>query len=282
MYGSKAPPPLRFQYKDGGSSIYYSFTVGDEAQPETAIFFYGGTGCASWKSVMPDYVNGLTINARIFVLNKRFVPDRSIGFFDCGLDFHGANNPDQWVADYSEFITSKIRLNKPENVVLVGVSEGVFPALTIAGQLPEITHLAIIGAGGYTIRKSLTTLHQKGTFKFDVSKGWKKISKAPHSNEKKWLNNTYNWWSSVMDLDPLPDFLKLDLPILVGFGEQDTMVAVESAYFLKSEFDKARKNNLILKTYPGVNHRLYGNGISYRKEYFAELSRLIQTSKSAN
>ncbi len=231
---------------------------------------------------MPDYVSGLTINARIFVLNKRFVPDRSIGFFDCGLDFHVANTPDQWAADYSEFISSQLRVYTPENVVLVGVSEGVFPALTIAGQLPEITHLAIIGAGGYTIRKSLTMLQQKGTFEFNVDKGWSKITTAPHSYDKKWLSNTYRWWSDVMDLDPLQDFLKLDVPILVGFGEQDTMVPVESAYFLKSEFEKARKNNLILKTYPGANHRLYGNGTSYRQAYFAELSHLIQTSKSSD
>ncbi len=97
MYGNEAPPPLSFQYRDGGSSIYYSFTVGDASQPDTAVFFYGGTGCHSWKSVMPGYVNGLTVSTRVFVLNKRFVPDRSIGLLDCGREFHLANNPNQWV-----------------------------------------------------------------------------------------------------------------------------------------------------------------------------------------
>lgn len=166
MYGSEAPPPQTFQYKDGGSSIYYSFTVGDASQPDTAVFFYGATGCPSWKSVMPGYVRGLTVTARIFVLNKRFVSDRSTGLFDCGRDFNLANSPGRWVADYSEFITAQISsiTPKPRNVVLVGVSEGALPAAQIDGLLPEVTHLAIIGSGGYSMRKSLATLKQKGPF----------------------------------------------------------------------------------------------------------------------
>jgi pimeloyl-ACP methyl ester carboxylesterase len=166
MYSSEAPPPLTFQYKDGGSSIYYAFSVGDAPQPDTAVFFYGATGCPSWKSVMPGYVSGFTGAARVFVLNKRFVPDRSTGLFDCGQEFHLANNPEQWVADYSEFIAAQISsiTPKPRNVVLVGVSEGALPAAKIAGLLPAVTHLAIIGSGGYSMRKSLATLKQRVPF----------------------------------------------------------------------------------------------------------------------
>lgn len=279
MYGSNASPPLVFQFKDGGASIYYSFTVGNLTQPDTAIFFYGGTGCPSWKSVMPDYVSGLTVNAQVFVLNKRFVSDCSLGFFDCGEEFHLTNNPDQWIADYSEFIKSQIRITQPKNVVLVGVSEGVWTATRVADLLPQITHLAVIGAGGYTMRKSLTTLNEKGTFRFNVEKGWAKIINDPRSIDKKWLSNTYRWWYDVMDIDPLQDFLKLNIPILVGIGKQDTMVPVESAYFLKSKFDEAGKTNLTLKVYPSADHRLKGNGVSYRNDYFVSLSNLIMASE---
>ena len=278
MYGSEAPPPLSFQYKDGGSSIYYSFTVGNASQPDTAVFFYGATGCPSWKSVMPGYVNGLTVSAHVFVLNKRFVPDRSIGLLDCGREFHLANNPDQWVADYSEFIAAQLGINAPKfkNVVLVGVSEGALPATKVAGLSPAITHLAIIGSGGDSMRKSLATLMQSGAILFDVESGWKKISADPRSIEKDWYGNPYRWWSDVMDLDPLPDFLKLNIPIIVGIGEKDESVPVESALFLESKFKEAGKNNLILKVYPESDHRLDGNGISHRNEFFAELSRLLQ------
>ena len=278
MYGSEAPPPLSFQYKDGGSSTYYSFNVGDASQSDTLIFFYGATGCPSWKSVMPGYVSGLTVNARVFVLNKRFVPDRSTGLFDCGRDFNLANNPDRWVADYSEFIAAQISAvaPKPKNVVLVGVSEGALPATKIAGVSPAITHLAIIGSGGYSMRKSLATLRQRGAIQFDVNSGWEKIAADPRSIEKDWYGNPYRWWADIIDIDPLPDFLKLNIPILVGIGEQDESVPVESAHFLETKFKEAGKGNLIVRVYPGADHRLSGNGLSYRSEFFTELSRLFQ------
>lgn len=280
MYSSEAPPPQAFQYKDGGSSVYYAFSVGDAPQPDTAVFFYGATGCPSWKSVMPGYVSGFTVAARIFALNKRWVPDRSTGLFDCGRDFHLANNPGRWVADYSEFIAAQISAitPKPRNVVLVGVSEGALPAAKIAGLLPEITHLAIIGSGGYSMRKSLATLKQREAIRFDVDSGWKKIAADPRSIENNWYGNPHRWWSDIMDIEPLPDFLKLNIPIVVGIGEQDESVPVESARFLASQFEQAGKRNLILKVYPGADHRLHGNGVSHRSDFFAELSRLLQAT----
>lgn len=278
MYSSEAPQPLSFQYKDGGLSTYYSFIVGDASHADTVVFFYGATGCPSWKSVMPGYVNGLTVNARVFVLNKRFVSDRSMGLFDCGRDFHLANNPIQWVSDYSEFIAAQIGsvTPKPKNVVLVGVSEGALPATKIAGLSPAITHLAIIGSGGYSMRKSLATLGQRGAIQFDVNSGWEKIAADPRSIEKNWYGNRYRWWSDIMDLDPLPDFLNLNIPILIGIGERDESVPVESAHFLETKFKEAGKDNLIVRVYPGADHRLSGNGVSYRTDFFAELGRLLQ------
>ncbi len=277
MYGSEAPEPSAFQYRDGGSSIYYSFVVGDIARRDTAIFFYGATGCPSWKSVMPGYVDGLTVDAQVFVLNKRFVSDRSTGFFDCGRDFDLANNPRQWVADYSEFIAAQLASisPRPRNVVLVGVSEGALPAARVAGAFPGITHLAIIGSGGYSMRQSLRTLKDKGATGFDIESGWEKISAKPHSIDDDWYGNPYRWWADILDIDPLADLLRLDIPILVGIGEQDQSVPVESAMFLQTKFREMGKRNLVLEIYPGADHRLNGDGISYRDDFFARLSLLL-------
>lgn len=273
-YGSEAPPPLSFHYKDGGSSIYYTFTVGDASQVHTLLFFYGATGCPSWKSVMPGYVSGLTVNARVFVLNKRFVSDRSTGLFGCDQEFHLANNPEQWIADYSEFIATQIGsvAPKPRNVVLVGVSEGALTATKVAGLSPAVTHLAIIGSGGYSMRKSLSALRQKGVIWFDVNSGLEEIATDPRSIAKSWYGNPYRWWSDIKDIEPLPDFLKLNIPILVGIGEQDESVPVDSARFLELKFNEVGKNNLILKVYPGADHRLSANGISHRSEFFGLLA----------
>ncbi len=278
MYSSEAPKPLSFQYKDGGASIYYAFTVGKAAEPDTVLFFYGGTGCPSWKSVMPGYVAGLTVSARIFVLNKRFVADRSMGLLSCGKDFDLANNPVQWVADYREFITAQLASIKPvpRNVVLVGVSEGALIAGRVAGVESAVTHLAIIGSGGYSMRRSLATLKKRGAIWFDVDSGWEKISSDPRSIDKNWYGNRYRWWSDILDIDPIADLTKLNIPILVGIGEDDHSVPVESAIYLESKFKEAGKTNLMLKVYPGADHRLSGHGISYRDEFFGELGLLLQ------
>ena len=276
MYSDEALRPNVHRYQDGGESIYYDFNIGS-VPTETFIFFYGGSGCPSWKAVMPRYVEGLSVPAKVFVLNKRFVSDRSTGMFGCGKDFYQDNNIEQWVSDYSDFILSQIKKarHKPKNVVLVGVSEGALPAVRVAAKLPVVTHLAIIGGGGYTMRTSLKTLQKKGSILFDVDAGWKKIETNPNSIDEMWYGNTYRWWNQVMDYDLMPFFLRLDIPILVGMGEDDKSVPVESAYYLKSEFQRAGKENLTLKVYPKADHRLNDGDISYRKEFFSVLGSML-------
>lgn len=278
LYSDTAPPGHVFQYKDGGASTYYAFRTGDAAQADTLIFFYGATGCPSWKSVMPGYVDGLTANALVFVLNKRFVADRSTGLFECGHDFHLANNPAQWVADYSEFIATQRRAmaTQPRHIVLVGVSEGALPAIRIAAHLPEITHLAIIGSGGYSMRQSLSTLKEKGAIRFDVSAGWERIASEPRSIEKSWYGNRYRWWSDIMDMDPINDFLSLNMPVLLGIGEEDQSVPVESVRYLEAKFKEAGKTNLTVQIYPGADHRLNARDKSYRRDFFTTLSQSLR------
>lgn len=279
LYSSDAPVEQIFEYRDGGSSVYYTFDIGSNPAPETVLFFYGATGCPSWKSVMPGYVAGLRIEARVFVLNKRFVSDRSSGLFDCGEDFHRANHPDQWVADYSAFIDGQLAkmTPRPRHIVLVGVSEGALPAGRIAASNTAVTHLALLGSGGMTMRQSLTALAKRGAIRFDVEGGWQQISADPRSIDKSWYGNRYHWWSDIMDLDPTPDLLELKIPILLGIGELDSSVPLESAQMLAKRFAAAGKNNLTLRIYPGADHRLNAEGMAYREAYFTELGQWLHS-----
>ena len=277
MLGPSAPPAHTFRFADGGESLYYQFAVQPQQAPRALLFFHGGAGCPSWKSVMPGYVQGLDIPARVYALNKRLVPDRSTGLLGCGEDFHAANHPEQWVADYVEFIAAQTHQAEVQGlpVVLVGVSEGGVQAVRAAARLPQVTHLALIGNGGYTLRQSLQTLRQKEAIRFDVDAGWAAISQEPDSLSKTWYGNPYRWWARMMDLDPLPALLSLNIPILLGMGERDSSVPVESARFLAEQFAQAGKRNLTLKVYPGADHRLQAGGTSYRPAFFGELARIV-------
>ena len=66
-----------------------------------------------------------------------------------------------------------------------------------------------------------------------------------------------------MDLDPMRYYLKLDIQILVGVGENDRSVSVESAEYLSDNFRRASKDNLRLRIYPGASHILLGERTSF-------------------
>ncbi len=283
LYSDEAPPPRAFIYPDGGTALYYTFTLGDDPSPGTFLFFYGGSGCTSWKAVMPGYVKGFAGSARVFVLNKRHVGDRAIGLLDCGEDFDRDNHPDRWVSDYTAFIQAMLSRTdpRPRQVVLVGVSEGAIPAVRVASRLPVVTHLAIIGDGAWTLRRSLEKLKHKGDFPFDTTAAWQRIAADPDSLEQRWLGHPHFWWSRILDLDPVPDYLTLDIPVLVGMGAQDTSVPVESALALQARFQRAGKANLCLIVYHGADHRLQAGGTDYRRDFFHRLSVWLEGERPA-
>ena len=279
LYSPEALEAQRFAFKDGGSSVFYSFVVGSAPQPPTAVFFYGGSGCASWKAVMPGYVEGLGVDARVWVLNKRFVSDRATGLWDCGQAFDAANHPSQWRADYAEFITEQLSRTspRPSRVLLVGVSEGAVPAVQVAASLSAVTHLAIIGSGGFTLRQSLQVLRDKKQISFDVDEAWTAMAAKPQSLAHQLWGHPYRWWSQMLDLDLVPDYLSLRIPMAVAMGGQDMSVPVESLHHLQSRFREAGNTCLQATEYAGADHRLNEGGRSYRPDFLATVGRGLVT-----
>ncbi|GAA6143207.1 hypothetical protein NBRC116584_30250 [Hydrogenophaga sp. 5NK40-0174] len=265
--------------------MYYDFTVGSSVEePATWLMFYGGSGCPSWKAVMPGYVDGLGVNARVLVLNKRHVGDTSTGMFGCGDAFHAANNPQQWVADYTAFIDAQLAAapSRPKRLVLVGVSEGALPAVQIAARHAAVTHLVIIGDGAFTMRQSLSILKERGAFPFDPSQAWREIQTDPSSLEQTWMGNPYRWWTDVMDLDPLPDMLALKVPVLVGMGEADQSVPVESVRHWQATYAAAGKTNLQVRVYKGADHRLNAKGANCRSDFLAAVGQWLNGDGGAH
>ena len=78
-----------------------------------------------------------------------------------------------------------------------------------------------------------------------------------------------------MDLDPLPEYLSLKMPILVGIGEKDESVPVASALALREAFQRSGRRNLTLRVYNGADHTLMAGATNYRRQFFKELSRRL-------
>jgi predicted esterase len=262
-----------FRYADGGTAVYYQVQLGAGGPADTYVFFYGGSGCVSWRPHVPGYFDGLVGRVTVFALNKRHVTDAP-GAGACGKAFASDNHPRRWVSDYMEFITGQLRQAevRPSRIALVGVSEGAPVAAKVARSREDVTHLAIIGDGGWTMRRSLEALAGQAV----VDAGWKAIAADANSIVKKWLGHPYRYWFDVMDIDPTPDYLRLSIPVLVGFGEMDESVPVASALALQDSFRLARKENFTLRVYPGADHSLVADEINHRRAFFAELSRVLQ------
>lgn len=268
--------PAPFFFDDGGWARSYTFRVNTNRPADTALFFYGGSGCPDWGVVMPDYLEGFTRAADVYVLNKRHA---SLNVLDspCSLRFAQRNNPDQWAVDFRTFVdrTLASRITSPHNVVLVGVSEGAVNAVRVARQVPAVTHLALIGDGGFSMRRALATLSGRGALSFDPDAEFSKVRRHPNSLTEEVLGSPNRLWSQVLDDDPLPDFMALTIPIVLAMGENDDSVPIESAKYLHRQFQLASKTNLTLLTYPNADHRLQAGNVSYRPAFFEALSKML-------
>ena len=262
-----------FKYADGYESIYFTVDSNQAVEPDSIIFFYGGSGCVSWKSYLPVFSREIGINARYVALNKRHVGEEGKQLDKCGKGFHLHNNFRRWMSDYMEFISTTLRQLpvKPRNVVLVGISEGGMVAARVARARADITHLVVIGDGGWSMRDNLGLLVGPDV----VSNEWSKIAGDPGSIDKSWLGNPYRYWFDVMDYSPLEDYLALDIPVLIAMGERDKSVPSVSALEVQKAAAASGKKNIGVVIYPGADHFLKADGFSYRADFFRQAGKGI-------
>ena len=263
-----------FEFNDGGESIYYMVELDRASNPDSIIFFYGGSGCISWRDYLPVFSEEIGIDARYLALNKRNVDDSGRQLDKCGDKFHETDNLRQWMSDYMEFISTTLKNLpvKPRNVVLVGISEGGMVAARVARARSDITHLIVIGDGGWSMRENLGVLMGPEA----VSREWPKIASDPSSIEKSWLGNTYRYWFDVMDYSPIGDYLALEIPVLIAIGERDKSVPSASALDVQKSATASGKKNIGVVVYPGADHLLRAGDFSYRAEFLRQAGKGVQ------
>ncbi|MBI5025699.1 MAG: prolyl oligopeptidase family serine peptidase [Nitrospirae bacterium] len=266
--------PQIFKHADGTESLYYQFSIGDGTNADTYLFFIGGSGCHSHKYYLRQYLEGLSGNIKVLALQKRAVGDRTTGLFGCSDQFHEFDYFAQWVSDQSQFVSRILNSAtiKPRKVLMFGVSEGANVAAAIAASESRVTHLAIIGHGGMKQIDELRILAGKNKFPDDIENNYRKILTDPTSTSKRVYGHGYRYWASALDLDPMDFYSKLTIPVLVGFGENDSSVPVEAVYYMKERFQALGKSNLTLFIYPGADHVLNANGKSFRPDFFKKLT----------
>jgi len=261
-------PQNEIQLSDGYKATYYYYKKGDVEDTDTLLFFIGGSGHASLNYYLRPYFKGLNDNVGIYALQKRYIGHRETGVFEASEKFHQFNYFSQWLKDQREFVNRILEKHDDtvKNIVIFGVSEGGNTAAALASEISQITHLVILGSGGMKGIDEFRLWGKNNNIDFDSF--YQEVNKYPESIEKRGVGKTYKYWASVLPVEPMDYFKKIDVPILVAIGEKDEMVPIESVNFLADEFKKLRKHNLTVKIFPDCNHVLTDtSGKSHRSEF---------------
>lgn len=267
-----AEPAVRvdtFRFPDGGAADFHEIVVGDAASVDTIVFTYGGSGCIDLgRHWLPRVASGMGIQARFLSLNKRHVgqgQDSGGSGEGCSPAFNAHDVPRQWMGDYMAFVSRKLgeAPDRWKNVVLVGASEGGALAARVARSRTDVTHLVVVGDGGWSMRDILASLVGPGA----VDDAWRDIAGDPDSPDRMWMGHSHRYWFDVFDHAPLRDYLALDIPVLIGFGERDRSVPLASAQDVLRSARAAGKRNIGLVVYPGADHGLRVGEHDYLGEF---------------
>jgi predicted esterase len=273
--------PQIFTFKAGGNAIFYHFELGSPTENSAVVFFVSGSGCASVRDRFSRYFNPIKhqFDAHVFVLQKRGIEENSNGN-NCPTDFIHTDYFDQTVADQVAFIDHHLesRVVSPRAVVLMGASEGAVVAAKIASTNTRITHLALIGSGGQTVRKNLQLLSKNVWYMRNVETQLSNIEKEPNREDLSVWGHSYKYWSSLLDVDIGSLLMSLDIPIVLAMGEKDESVPIETAHELQKKFSEKGKSNLYFYSFPDSDHRLYNrrNNVSHAKDFLEGMLKSVQ------
>lgn len=262
---------------DGTDLMLYSVAIGEGAASDRPkrMLFVSGSGCTSLKHFLRPYLQPLRTPYRVYAVQKPGVADGDLGLA-CGDAFHAADTlPAILMRQRAVFDWLK-RGGDGGNgpITLFGVSEGGGIAVALAAEAGPavVDRVVVIGSGGLTLRRSLQILASQDLLAVDFDALSAKVASDPHSVAKRRFGHAHTYWSSMLDADPLPAYLRLRVPALVLFGEKDRSVPVEAAWHLKEAMRAAGQTNVTVQTVTGADHALRRDGKDLKPSLFRGVS----------
>lgn len=255
-------PPATEVIRSASGEQLELYHVDTHANPKGTIFFVSGSGCVSLRYFFRWYFAKLPGSWRIYALQKKGVDPWSTGI-GCSREFETHATATEIFVRNREalrWVTSQ----RGQVDAVFGVSEGGGFAAELAAENPSIRHLVVIGSGGLTLREDLRILGRKLGKLEDLESGLAAIAADPESLEKRFLGLPHRYLSSVLDLDPIPVYLRVSQPAYVILGEKDEAVPVESAYALRDRLNAARRTNVTVEIVDGASHALMREGVDLK------------------
>jgi pimeloyl-ACP methyl ester carboxylesterase len=280
------PPGIPFQRYTAKDSLgrtitfYLSVVAKNDADAKRPVaLFIAGSGCQSLFKKRGEQITGGYQNllfaeskgrVRVLVVEKPGVkfldapaaPGTAKGASE---EFLKEHTLPRWAAANAAALRAAWTLPgiDPTQTLVLGHSEGGIVAARVAAELPQVTHVASLAAGGPTqlfdlaeVRSRAQPDDKPGDAERrvrEVYEEWSRIQKDPDSMSKFWLGHPYRRWSSFLKHSVTEELLRTKAKVYLAQGTADATIPVKAHDVLVAEL-RARGRDVTAERIEGADH----------------------------
>ncbi len=148
-------------------------------------------------------------------------------------------------------------------ILVTGHSEGALVSACVAGELPQVTHVAPLAGAGPTQLYSLVELAgqpRSGDQPGDAEKrrkavyeAWAKVLAEPDSATKFWMGHPYRRWSTFLKSNSSTELLRSKAKIFLAHGSADRASFIGQFDVLRAEL-LAHGRDVVAERLEGADH----------------------------
>ncbi|HEX8603433.1 MAG TPA: alpha/beta hydrolase [Pseudoduganella sp.] len=265
--------------------------VSEAKDAAPVIVVVSGSGCAQFGSRLPYFFEKYPAPLDVYHLEKPHVGTSASGQpGTCSREFEQADNLQRRVRDTQAFLDTQPRLARlaPRTLALVGFSEGGRVVPIVAAASRKVGWLAVAGSGGMRQSDAFLVFADRGVAPYAnpysrarLEQQFADIAGDPASLDRAFFGHPFAYWSSHLFHDPLPDFGKLDIPVVAAMGENDESEPIESGRLLKEYFARHPDKPFRFIEYKGASHGLQSGETAHVKDFVAGLARWFRNDPAA-
>ncbi len=292
-----------------GIAPFERFVATGSGQPDTAFYvaatqakaplvlFIQGSGCAPALFETAPGKPAATVFALIplgragkhaaMVVEKPYAPATPPASQDgataCPAAFNAHFSMDSWLAALKTALGHALALPHVDRtrVLVIGVSEGATMAAALARDMPEVSHVALLGATGPSqYYDFVVNAYAQGSDDADrlrrlqeLDATYAAIAADPASSSKFAWGHPYKRWSSFFKESSLENLARSKARVYIVSGMRDVNVPTLSSEVLFADL-KTRGRDVRIRRIPDAGHDLLQPGAGYgdlQKEYDAVL-----------
>lgn len=268
---SSAHQVIEVPRTDGSKVRFYIETPSKENYP--IAFMIHGSTCSSSFPLFNATSSIFIKNGIGIIAVEKYGINETTNL--CPRGYLENNTIQNRIQDHSivvNYLRKNIQHSWNKKLIWAGGSEGGQVAALAAPLFRETAMLVMMGSGGgLTMAEELpiaferlmkrqgASLKQIQDTKKEIFRYYNLI-KADPSPHKEWLSdgklarNTYKYWNSILWMKAMPYLEKLNVPMLLVHGTEDTSCPIESSAILKNRFNVLGKKNLTYREYQGLEH----------------------------